>query len=240
MTQLKRFDPHTASEAEFAAYAAFVNEMRAESSPDDPPLPTAHIKRNMNNIPPSVHLYTWTLWEEGAVIGRSQFAVQDREDNQHLGQLDVDVLPSRRRQALTKSLLQPLLNQAKDDARTLLVTETNSNVPSGEAFMKHLGGEKGMAMHTNQLDLRDLDSELMERWRQAADTQNYELLSWEDNVPDAHLEAFANFKGVMNTALFEDLEIEPFKITPELIREEEASLKARDRRKWVLVTTGAS
>ena len=236
MTQLKRFDPQAASEAEFESYAVFVNTLRAEYDPDDPPLPTEHIKRNMSNIPPSVHLHTWLIWEEASVIARSQFATQDREDNQHAGQANVEVIASRRRQGLAQDLLRPLLQQAKDAARTLLVGETISNVASGEAFMNRLGAKKGIAMHTNQLDLQDLDHVLMASWREAADTQNYELTVWKDRTPDEYLDAYARLKDVMNTAPFDELELEAFKITPELIREEEASLKARGQRKWVVAS----
>ncbi|MFQ5796782.1 MAG: GNAT family N-acetyltransferase [Candidatus Bipolaricaulia bacterium] len=234
------FDPHKASESEWVVLNTFQNRMRAEQWPDDPPREIKETIRNLCSLPPFVDLHFWVVWRvDGSEIVATANAVIWRTDhNKHLAQFDISVLPEMRRQRIAKRLLELVADVAHKENRRLLLASTDSVVPAGEAFMKRLGGHMGLAFHTNQLDLADLNRDLMRQWQERAQEQasGFELGVWEGPYPEEDLEAIVTMKEVMNTAPRDTLEVEDFKWTPEQLRQIEATLAQRKTERWTMYT----
>lgn len=228
------FDPATASDSEFEAINAFRNALRAESWPEDAPHDVEHtISRYRNlSVLSDLRLITYFVWDNGRVCADAGIQVPLR-DNLHLAFSGISVAPTHRRQGLATSLLPPVLDAAQNEGRRLLGFGTGDAVPAGEAFAEQLEAKRGMATHTNQLSVADLDAGLLERWQAAAPNETFELGFWDGPFPEAELEAIADLVGVMNTAPRDDLEMEDFTVTPAQLRERERYQASIGTTRWV-------
>ncbi len=234
--KIREFDPGTATEAEFVALHQYENEMRAERLPEDPPKSLASVKADWQTIPPFLKMRMWLVWDaaETAVLAKGLIAYTESDDNQHLAQVVVDVLPAYRQQGIARQLLSLIVPVAEAQGRRLLVGNTNGRVPAGDEFMERLGGSRGMATHINQLALADLDQDLMNRWLQSGQKQSveFELGLWRGAYPEAQLDEIVALHEVMNQQPYDDLEVEDFHVTGEQLRQIEANLEAQGIERW--------
>ena len=234
--KIREFDPGTATEAEFVALHQYENEMRAERLPEDPPKSLASVKADWQTIPPFLKMRMWLVWDaaETAVLAKGLIAYTESDDNQHLAQVVVDVLPAYRQQGIARQLLSLIVPVAEAQGRRLLVGNTNGRVPAGDEFMERLGGSRGMATHINQLALADLDQDLMNRWLQSGQKQSveFELGLWRGAYPEAQLDEIVALHEVMNQQPYDDLEVEDFHVTGEQLRTIEANLEAQGIERW--------
>lgn len=237
--EIRSVDIKNASREDYAAFNAFANQMRAERLPDDPPRSLEETIQQAQNIPPIVDLRVWVVDhpEDQGFIAYGDAQILRLEQNQHIAPFSIDVLPGFRGLGIEIELLGKITEMAEQEERRLMITGTNNRVPSGEALMRELGAEKALESHTNQLDLLELDRKLIEQWidKTAERAGGFELLFWEGAYPEKHLAAFAELMGVMNTAPRGSLQVEDFKITPELLRQIEQTTFATGNRRWTMV-----
>ena len=226
----------TASQAEYAALGDFLNRMRAERLPDDPPMPLSERIADWQNMPPNIEVSSWAVWTGSSIIAYADVGFERREENQHLAWFYVGTHPEHRRQGLAKTLLERVVEIPERENRRLLICDSNDRAPAGEAMLRRIGAERGLETHTNQLLLSDLPDGLLQRWIAQAPNDEFEMLTWIGPVPDEHLEAYASLVEVMNTAPRGTLEIEDEKVTPEKIREwEKWEAATQHERRTVLV-----
>jgi mycothiol synthase len=238
MPILKRFDPDTATDADFKARHTYLNLSRQEQMPDDPPRSLeASIKSAKSwKLFEKEKIEVWHLWEEHEIIAELFIQVGFHDENRHLLGFDLEVLAPYRRKGYARVLLQKVVDMADKYERTLVMGGTSSRVPAGAAFAEHLGASRGFEAHTNQLVLADVDEALLETWVTNAKTtaKAFELGFWGDTYPEEEIGAIANLISVMNTAPRDDLAIEDRQIEPEEVRQGEAYSKARNIERWVL------
>ncbi|MCA9838965.1 MAG: GNAT family N-acetyltransferase [Trueperaceae bacterium] len=236
---IRAVDIKAATQKEYELFSDFANRMRAERLPDDPARGVEELIQQAKNIPPIVELYSWVVEhpEDEGFIGSAETQIFRLEENQHVAQFSIEVLPDFRRQGIATTLLQKVTEVAEQEGRRLLVASTNERIPAGEAFMQKLGAEKALESHTNQLDLRELNSDLIEQWidnaRQQA--QGFELLFWQGAYPEEKLESFAKLFAVMNTAPRGNLQVEDFHFSPEMLRQMEQMLFATGSKRWTMI-----
>lgn len=232
------FDPIHATEAEYVALNKFQNRIRAERWPEDPSRPLEETVSRLQVIPSFWGLRMWVVWraDESEIVATAEAYILQMETNQHLVELDMAVLPEMRRRGIAKRLLSLVAKAAWAENRRLLLTETDADVPAGEAFMQRLGAQTGLVERINQLDLADLDRDLIDEWQQRAQERagDFELGLWEGPYPEAEVEAIADLKEVMNTAPRGDLDMEDFTWTVDDLRESEASLAQRGVERWTM------
>lgn len=235
--RLARFVPETAEPQAFEALARFLNAMRREVQPDDPPRPLQAVIDNARGwaLLPDITVHAWHLWREDEIVAHLFATVAEREDNRHL--LDVralHVLPAYRRRGLARLLLAKLLELAEGHDRRLLLGATTDRVPEGAALAERLGARPGLAAHTNQLELAELNRELLDGWLSAAPRERYALEFRAGPYPEAELSAIAELLNAMNTAPRGDLEVEDFTVTPERLRQWERYRAAQGLERWAL------
>lgn len=233
---IKSFPIKTATEKEYRAANAFANVMRAEQLPDDPPTPLAEEIQRWQNIPGFVDVRAWAVWnaDESAANASATVEFYIGDNNQHVAEFQIQVHPQFRRQGIARELLTQIVNTARANKRTLLITNTTDRVPAGEAFMARLGAERGMETHMNQLDLRDLKPGLIDQWlAPGAERDGFELKFVDGAVPDEMLTDFIALFDVMNTAPRDNLRVDDFKVTPEQFRQMEQSITARGDAHWL-------
>ena len=233
---IKAFKGKTASDRELQAVHTFTNRMRAEYWPHDPPKPYKETAGRWRALPEFVEREAWAAWHSGEIVAMAIADVWRTEDNQHLADVEVEVLPAWRNQRLGTELLALAVDVAERKGRRLMIGGTDTNIPAGEAFADRLGARLGIEARTNELDLNDLDRDQMRAWMEKgqAKASDYALGLWEGPYPEDRIAAIAKLHEVMNTAPKDDLELEDMTRTPEEIRQIEASMAARDVERWTL------
>jgi len=210
--------------------------MRAELVPEDPPIPLEERVQGWRYTPTFVRVWAWTVWDnEGkAIIAAGHINFLDKEENQHLARFDIAVLPQLRRQGIARRLLGLIAEIPRREGRRLLWAATHGAVPAGEAFMRRLGAHMALADHTNQLDLRELNRDLLGMWQERAAERaaDFELGLWEGELPEEELEEVAAMYEAINRAPRGDLEMEDEHWTPAHIREFERADRARGNESW--------
>ncbi len=237
--RIEQVDPREASERQYAALNAISNRMRAERLPDDPPIPLDEQIRQWRNIPPVVGVTSWLVWSDDGAhpIAETSVSVLRKEENQHLVEFGISVLPEFRRQGIATRMLSLIAAFAAEERRNTLITSTVSRIPAGEAFMRRMGAQIGLESRTNQLDLRDLNRDLLPLWqaRAAEHAGDFELLVWTERYPEEHLEAAARLMDAMNRAPRGTLQIEDMHWTGEHLRQFERQRIERGVQTWTMV-----
>ena len=102
--------------------------------------------------------------------------------------------------------------------------------------MSHIGAERGLESHTNQLAIADLDQELLHHWQERALQRGagFKIGIWEGKYPEKYIGAIVELHDLLNQQPFGDLEIEDFTFSADHIRQSEKSLFARGYERWTL------
>jgi len=233
---IQPFDLVNSSHSEYAALNRYSNLLRAERLPDDPPVPLEELIQNLKNVPAFIDYKIWCAWDAShtRIVGNGDVVLLRTEDNRHLAQFNLGVLPEYRRQGIARRLISLLANAARDDRRRLLITETNERIPAGEAFMDRLGGHKGLVGHVNQLRLDELDRSLLVRWleRGTSLADDFELGLWDGPYPEEQIDAVVQLFELNNQQPFGDIEIEDMHLTAEQLRQSEQASFARGNQRW--------
>jgi mycothiol synthase len=237
MPILKRFDPDTASPEYFKARHKYLTLRSREEMPEDPPRSLEFSITNAKNwkLLEKEKWEAWHLWGNDEIVAELFVYFSLSEDNKHLIHGEMTVLHPYRTKGYSKLLLPKLVQMAETYDRTLLMCNTSSRIPAGALFAEHLGASKGMETHTNQLVLSEVDRSLLETWIEnaKATAKDFELGLW-TLYPEEEIVAIAKMIEVMNTAPKDDLDVEDFKVEPEVLRQFEAYNKVRNVEFWMM------
>jgi GNAT superfamily N-acetyltransferase len=129
-----------------------------------------------------------------ATLGRAQ------QDNLHLAELEISVLPEERRRGIGRALYDEATRRARADGRTTFLTEVAQPSPdepsAGWAFATALGFEEALRNDHVVLDL-PLPAQQWASLPGGAD--GYEVVTWRDRAPDDLVEAYAAMLTQMGT-----------------------------------------
>jgi mycothiol synthase len=237
--EITEFDPGTATEEQWVALNSFRSRLQAERQPDDPPERLEKTKAFISNIPGFIEFHLWTARQRdhSEIAATSHLILSNMEDNnRHMGQFSIGVLPELRRNGIGSLLLAGIAEITRDTGRRLLISDTYGAVPAGAAFMTRIGGKVGLETHVNQLDVTSADRDLLRDWQERARERaaGFELGLWEGPYPEADIQDIVALKKAMNLAPRGDLEIEDFDLTAEQLRQLEKSHAARGIQRWTL------
>jgi mycothiol synthase len=170
------------------------------------------------------------------VVASAALFLTDMAENRHLVQIELEVEPGWRRQGLGWLLARRLVEAVEAEERRLILFGTTDRTVGGEAFARRAGAVPGLTAHTNQLDLREVDRELLRAWQERAQERaaGFEIGLWDGPYPESDLEAIAKLMRVMNEAPHGDLDVEDFNFTPEQIRDIEAQQLSGGRKRWTM------
>ncbi len=214
------FDWEHASPEEFVALNRFNNLARAEVYPDDPPMSLDEEIAIWRNRPSNWASQMWAAWRDADAVGTSRVYFRRAEDNRHLAEFSVNVLPALRRRGLATVLLERVVAFPRAEGRTLLLGWTTDRVPAGDAFMERIGGKRAMLERVSELRVSDLNRELMRVWLARAPERaaGFALEFHEGTFADADLESIVELLHVMNDAPREGLDIEDERLTVDDVR----------------------
>lgn len=234
---IRAIDVNAESAEERVDLNAFLNAMRAEGRPEDPPTPVEELEARFANIPSFVRVWRWLGRDEkGQVVCWARMFSMDTGDNPHVAQVDVSVLPEWRRQGNGRRLLREAVEAAQGAGKTLLMGNTTERVPAGAAFCEWIGARPGLDAHTNRLVLADVDRAMVQRWVQEGPTRapGYEIVGFDGPCPAELEEQVVAVLDVMNTAPRDDLEREDVHFSVEHFREMHRFLEAQGNEAWWL------
>lgn len=237
-------NPAKFTDDEIAEGVDYGNLLSAEVLPDDPPTPLEVALAGHRAIPARYRRVTVRVRDEnGRLIAGTGYGIDpDHRDNPDIMWGGINVLPEHRRKGIATQLLAYRVAFARAEAAERLIGGTNERVPAGASFAQAVGAESKMADHLNHLPLAEVDRPMLERWveegpRRAPD---YELIAWDNVVPEEHMENYLALVLVMNTAPRDDLKMNDFTITAKEVREGEDRLAAVKGEHWTLVARRVS
>jgi GNAT superfamily N-acetyltransferase len=231
------FDLLSASEADARARHALAAAIGAELHPGDPLAPMEYLRLGARHLPAFARRREWAVWSEDGsrMVGWARLQLQDLDSNRDQADVKIDVAPEMRRCGVGRCLLTAATKAALDDGRTLLNFEAPDS-PPGTAFLEAVGASKRLTYRLSRLATAEVDPVLLEAWieRAAERASGYALIGWDGPCADEHLEAFTEAIQVMNTAPRDDLEEEDEFLTPDQLRDYEATQRARGEHWWTL------
>ena len=209
------------------------NEMTGESIPEDPPRPVAVLARRVRNRPKMFRTRDWLArTSDGRLVGRGFLARFDADTNQHLREASIDVLPAHRRKGIGRMLFREIVAAAGDVDDIVIEFYTNDRVPSGPAFLKHVGAKEKLASQMNHLDLSELDRTMVREWT-ALDPNGYRLVWIDGDVPPELMSNVIVAYDTMNTAPRGDMAMDDWHTTPEQIHEWDRTRRATGRQRLI-------
>jgi len=232
--RIEPIDVRHATPSQYAAINEVNNALRAERLPDDPPMPLDEETRRLQNIPPVVDLPAWLAWDGDRAVATAHLEILRTAHNTHLAEGHLDVRRDYRRRGAGSRLLSHLAEAMTREGRTVLIGFTYSTIPAGDAFMQRIGATVGLEMHTNQLDLGDLNRDLLPLWLKRAQERGsgFELVLWTNGYPAEELEAIARVWESMNRAPRGTLQVEDEHWTPEHILDFARADRKRGNQVW--------
>ncbi len=232
--RIERLDPYTEDTGILSQVHALLARRHAEAWPEDPATTYDEVVRDLRSTPAFVGKRRWVAWKGARVVGYASVALPETQDNRHLADGSLYVLPEERRKGVGSRLLTEIATAARADGRRLLLDGTDADIPAGEAFAKAVEAKPGLKLSISQLELAQVDRDLIRRWIEQAPTQAFELGVWLGPYPEEDLPAIIALREVMNTAPREDLDVEDFHWTPEHLRQVEQALADAGEERWTL------
>jgi GNAT superfamily N-acetyltransferase len=234
---IDRVDPTALPPAEQEAIARLFQRMWAEAIPEDPERALAAILPRLRTARPN----SWSAHVRvrdgsGAVVGWGAVNRSLNEpENAHLAWTELMVHPDHRRRGLGRAILGELVRAAEGQHPDLLLMGMESDrVPAGGAFLRAAGGQPGLPMKTNQLDLAAVDRAQVAEWA-ALPTPGYTLERIDGSVPERLLGAYLEAANGMNDAPKGDLRMADWKLTAEQVRDREGWFRSVGVEWWLIL-----
>ncbi|MFO7549753.1 MAG: GNAT family N-acetyltransferase [Acidimicrobiia bacterium] len=232
-----RFDPASLDDADLEALNDHLNRIRIEHDPDFPPRPLQETRAAFTSRPDFVIPAAWWIREgNGRVVAAGFVDAFELENNRHVVEVEIGVDAGRRRRGLGRALLRAVAGRAAELDRRLLIGDTDSSIPAGDAFARTVGAESGLATLTNQVLLAELDLDLLRSWREhgEATATDFELAWYDGPYPDEAVGTMVEIVGVMNDQPRGDLDVGDFEFTAHDLRQLEMELTARGIERWTV------
>ena len=237
---IQHINPSELSQAQWQAIHALAVTLRKESLPDDPSPTLDEVIQSWSIHPPVAEERAWVIWDAAAsqeaprALGYNRTTIIHMEENAHIAQVFLGVHPAARRQGLGRQLLAHSAAYARETGRRLLIIESNSNCPAGGAFLQSAGATQGLSMDVVQLDIQQLDRTLLRSWieRAAERAAGFTVGFWDGSYPEEALLQVGKVKAAMNEMPTQDLDIEDFNWTPEVLRQLDENLVQRQITRW--------
>jgi GNAT superfamily N-acetyltransferase len=185
--------------------------------------------RKMMSTPNDYYARTLLVARDGdEVVGGADVGISTK-DNTHLGDLDIQVRPDRRRQGVGRALYDDAAARFRASGRTSVIGEVYCPPGSDGAgvapyeFAVAMGFE---AVHDEDHLLLSLPvaPEEIARLKAKSDTLAYDVLTWTGPCPDEHLDAFCE----MQTRMSSDVPVGDIDYDPVVV--DEQRLRAREER----------
>ncbi|GGO23320.1 GNAT family N-acetyltransferase [Deinococcus humi] len=215
------FEPLTALPEQRLAIGQLRADVFAFAYPAEPPLSAEKESLELTQRMPNDRTEHVVVWDGGRAVAWGSLNY-DTEQNTHLAHARLIVHPESRREGLGRALAASLEGVARREARRTVLFMTSDRQSGGEPFARLLGAEAALSTRQSRLELAAVDGELVQDWLRRPANDPYLLHTWAGPIPGEYLERMADMMMVMNTAPKGELEMDDWRVTPEMIRAWEA------------------
>jgi mycothiol synthase len=220
-----RFDPATATAAELTGYAAVAIAASAADRPQDPAPTTESVTALLRAVsPPLIRLSYWAARDGNRIAGTGLLVLMD-DENAAVAVVDITVHPGFRRRGLGTALLRELAAVSAAAGRTVVMLQTVIEGGAGQAWAAAHGFAVAQRSARLVLAMPVADQSA---WPLDA-AAGYRLARWAGAVPDDYLASYATAKSAMQDAPMGQMSARAPAMTPQLLRGNEASLRASGR-----------
>lgn len=232
------FDPHTAPPEQRLAVGHLKADIFAFAYPQEPPISAEREALTLTQLKPAECTEYFVVWDgqQAAGLGSLNY---DTQQNLHLAHARLIVHPRHRRQGLGRALAAALEGLARRETRRTITFVTSDRHAGGDAFARLLGAEAALPTRQSRLELAGVDPELVARWLIRPAGEPYRLHIWDGPIPGDYLERMADLMMVMNSAPKGELEMDDWRITPEMIRGWEANSAESGERELLIAVEDA-
>lgn len=199
MIEVRPFDPHTATRAEWDGFHALRRTLALEDAPERPVVPDELTEQFMREPDPQWQSRYWLALVGEAIVGRLQLALRSGSDpSRYAGEAAVmgGVLPARRREGIAMHLAQQLL-AVMESERLHMARFPVTHLALGAPFMQVLGARATYRELDNRLPLAEVD------WKAIAAHVDRvpAALRWECHVPRTPVERLHALAPAITTLL---------------------------------------
>ncbi|HEV2249948.1 MAG TPA: GNAT family N-acetyltransferase [Candidatus Limnocylindria bacterium] len=234
---LDRVDPRELPEAEQVAIAGLFQAMSKELLPEEPARPLESILARLR----SKQANQWNARvrardTNGNVVGMVGGGRSLNEpENAHIMWCELQVHPEHRRKGIGTALLREFVRACDGQHPDLVFMGMgNDRVPAGEAFMRAVGGQPGLPMKTNQLEIASVDRAQIADWAKL-DPRGYRLERIDGVVPQRLMQAYLDSSNGMNDAPKGDLKMADWKLTEEQVHDRESWFEQVGVEWWLIL-----
>jgi len=203
--EIRPFEPHAASRAEWAAYQAYRRLRAAQDAPDLPLLEDAEFEHFLRRQEPLVETRRLLALRGGEIVGNLVLWVRREGTAGHedyASYLDTGggVATLHRRQGIGRNLLRALHSFMRDHGKS--VATLKANLPEGHAFLAAAGAVRKLRSVENRLEFAKLDWPTLAAW-QARVAETTAPLCWEIHAGRVPVERLAELIGPMTRLINE-------------------------------------
>ncbi len=237
--EIRPFNLRSATDQEYGCLNRFKNILRHEVLPDDPPVPCQEEVEQWRTLPDFLKEASWAAWDEAEnrIIAHGEVLVFYTGQNEHMADFNIQVLAEHRRQGLGRQMLRQIVEFVHSHQRRLMISSSNDRVPASAAFLARLGAQQGLVLPIYQLRLAELDRPLIDRWLERSHNllPTFDIGLWDGPYPDDQIAAIAHLIETLGKDVpRDDLEVEDWHFTPEIVRQIEHSLFSSGTKRWTV------
>jgi GNAT superfamily N-acetyltransferase len=226
--ELREFGPDDLDDVR--AYVEVQNAVRAADAPWEHPLTeheaVGHMRHGWDGDPDIPFLAS----VDGKAVAFAEY-YSSRWDNQHVAGIEIGVHPAHRRQGHGTSLFDAMVDRARSEGRTTVLTG-GWDLPATRAFAARHDLEEGMVAVNRRQFPAELDRDALARLYDETlpHAAEYDLVRLLGRSAEADLAGLAEMTAAINDAPIDDLDIEDEVFTPERIRAYEDAQLGRGHR----------
>lgn len=206
--RIEAFDVDTATDEQFRARYDLMVRVDTEMDPETPASPFDVWVRQSRTKSEFHEARRWSAFDEdGTVVANASLHLDNSGDNDHLCRIDISVAPEHRRRGIARALLEPILDAAEADGRSVMGAGTVQGHES-EHFLKAVGFEQKLLDRRSRLRVDEIPDGLLDQWLAAAPTKaaGYSLIEIEKRCQPDYRERFIDVLNAMNDAPREGLD----------------------------------
>jgi GNAT superfamily N-acetyltransferase len=192
--RIERFDPVHDQVRVRACHELFAIAMAADD-PDEPPMSARRFAGWLAAGSRGDPQETWLISGAAGVDGWYLIEFPD-DDGEHLGRLELQVGPGRRRRGLGTALARHAAGRALARGRTQLTAFARQD-SAGEAFALALGAAPGRVIVRGKLDIGTMPAGHLEQLRATVRAAGYSVLSWQAPASSERMSQIAAMYDVL-------------------------------------------
>ncbi|HEV2891987.1 MAG TPA: hypothetical protein VGX28_16555 [Frankiaceae bacterium] len=229
--RIELFDPWDDGVA--PEYVAFTLANTVDEWPEGHVATGAHLLTCLRHCSAIHRKVLWLARDGGEIVGTAEAQWWEAEDNRDRAYLHPVVAPHADPDAVLPALVAAAAESLEPLGRNVLLVEARSG-GAVSTWAQARGGRVGSVEQHNVARLASLPLADVRAWA-AAPPPGYELLAFDGDCPDEHLEAYTRLMDTMNDAPRDDLTNEDWVYTPDRVRDYERGLRDRGHTMWTVV-----